>query len=162
MYGWLFGFSPLVVTILKSKYKWPQRFGVFLLVAFMLYNIYTIDPTAWYARAEGESAVTSEESYALAKTFDFSKGVIYGHQTSLMAIYDVHNNFGTVFSLSEVYMKKFDWIIIQKKQLELEKRYYHEPRTETIAALMHLATGYSTDYYKVYESNSILVFKPRQ
>ena len=160
VFGWLFGFAPLVVAILKGKYKWPRRVGVFLLVAFMLFNIYMITPID-YAREEGVPSVTSEEDYALANTFDFSSGKIFGPQNPIVAIYDVHNNLGTVFSLSEINLTKFDWIIIQKKTLELERR-YPEPRTETIAALERLATGCSADYYKIYESNSLLVFKRRQ
>lgn len=163
MFGWLFGFTPLVVAILKSKHKWSKRVGVFLLVAFMLFNIYMIDSTAWNARAEGVPTATSEEDYSLANTIDFSSGEIFGAHNPLLAIYDVHNNLGTIlYAHTEVDLTKFDWIIIQKKQLELEKRYYQEPRTETIAALERLATECSTDYNKIYESNSLLVFKRRQ
>ena len=163
MFGWLFGFAPLVVTILKGKYKWPRRVGIFLLVAFMLFNIYMISPKNYDPRAEGVPLVTSEEDYALANTFDFSSGKICGPQNVLMAIYDVHNNLGTVFTLSrEVDLTKFDWVIIQKKTMELEKRYYQEPRTETIAALERLATEGSADFSKIYESNSLLVFKRMQ
>ena len=119
-------------------------------------------PTAWDAKAEGIPIATSEEDYALANTFNFSGEKIYGHQNSVMAIYDVHNNVGTIFTLSEVDLTKFDWVIIQKKTLELEKKYYQEPRTETIATLERLATECSPDYNKIYESNSLLVFKLRQ
>lgn len=158
MFGWLFGFPPLVVAILKVKYKWPKRIGVSLLVAFMFFNIYMIEPPAWDARAEEVPTATSEENYALATTFNFSNGKIFGSQNSLMAIYDVHNNLGTIFSSAEVDLTKFDWVIIERKELELEKRYYREPRTETIAALERLVTGYTTNYNKIYESNSQLVF----
>ena len=163
MFGWLFGFAPLVVVILKGKYKWPKRVGVFLLVAFMLFNIYIIDPTAWDARAEASGThEVSVESYALANTFNFSSGKILGDQDALMAIYDVHNNLGTVFTLTEGNLTKFDWVIIEKKPLELEKRYYPEPRTEIIAALERLVTEFSAEYIKIYESDSLLVFKSRQ
>jgi len=162
MFGWLFGFAPLVVAILKGKSKWLRRIGVFLLIAFMLFNIYMIETTAWNARAEEITGAPSEEDYALANTFDFSSGKILGPQNNLMAIYDVHNNLGTIFGLSEVNLTKFDWVIINKKELELEKKNYPEPRTETIAALERLATEGSRDYDKIYESNSLLVFKQRQ
>ena len=162
MFGWLFGFVPLVVAIMKGKYKWPKRVGVFLLVGFMLFNIYIIEPTAWDARAEGIPMATSEEDYSLANTFDFSSGNIIGHQNPVMAIYDAYNNLGTVLSLSEVDLTKFDWVAIQKKQLELEKRHYPEPRTETIATLKRLATECPPDYNKIYESNSLQVFKLRR
>jgi hypothetical protein len=161
VFGWLFGFAPLVVAILKGKSKWLRRIGVFLLIAFMLFNIYMIETTAWNARAEETVVAPSEEDYALANTFDFSSGKILGPQNNLMAIYDVHNNLGTIFGLSEVNLTKFDWVIINKKELELEKKGYPEPRTETIAALERLATEGSCDYDKIYESNSLLVFKRR-
>ncbi|HIH97131.1 MAG TPA: hypothetical protein HA348_06615 [Thermoplasmata archaeon] len=160
-FGWLFGFAPLVVAILRGKYKWPKRVSVFLLVGFMLFNIYMIKPIAYNPRAEGVALVTSEEDYSLANTFDFSGGNIFGHQNVVMAIYDTYNNLGTVLSLSEVNLTKFNWIIIKKKTLELEKTYYQEPRTETTAALECLATEGSTDYNKIYESNSLSVFKLR-
>ena len=164
MFGWLFGFAPLVVAVLKGKYKWLKRVGVFLLFAFMLFNIYMIDPTAWNIRAERVPAATLEEDYALAKIFNFSSERVFGPQGAMMAIYDTHNDLGTIWysSTSEVDLTRFDWVIIQKKALELEKRYYLEPRTEIIATLQRLATECPTDSNKIYESNNLLVFKLRQ
>jgi hypothetical protein len=162
MFGWLFGFAPLVVAILKGKHKWLRRVGVFLLIAFMLFNIYMINPYDYNPRAEGVALVTSQEDYALAYTLNFSGGKIYGYQNPVMAIYDVQNNLGTIFTLSEVNLTKFDWIIIQKKELELEKKDYPKPRTKTIAVLERLATGGYANYTKIYESDSLLVFKRRQ
>jgi hypothetical protein len=159
MFGWLFGFAPLVVAILKGKHKWLRRFCVFLLIAFMLFNIYMIEPINYNPREEGIPLVTSQEDYALAYTLNFSGGKIYGYQNPVMAIYDVHNNLGTIFSLSEVNLTKFDWIIINKKGLELEKSYH--PGAETIAALERLATGGYANFTKIYESDSLLVFKRR-
>lgn len=157
MFGWLFGFAPLVIAILKGKHKWLKRVGVFLLIAFMLFNIYMINPYDYNPRAEGVPVVTSKEDYALANTFNFSSGKIFGFQTPLMAIYDVHNNLGTIFTLSEVNLTKFDWIIINKKELDLEKKYF--PGAETIVALERLATEGSADFNKIYESDNLLVFQ---
>lgn len=162
LFGWLFGFTPLVVAILKSKIKWRRRVGIFLLITFMLLNIYMIDPKAYDPRTEGSALVTSEENYALANTFDFSGGQIFGFQNSIMAIYSVHNNLGTTITLSEVNLTKFDWIIIEKEDLELLKKQYQEPRPETIAALQNLSIEFPLDYNKIYESDSLQVFKMRQ
>lgn len=162
MFGWLFGFAPLVFTILKGNHKWRQRVGVCLLIAFMLFNVYMIEPAAWDAGAEEVPLATSRKDYTLANAFDFSGGKIFGFQNPLMAIYDVHNNLGTIFTLSEINLTDFDWIVIEKKSLELEKKYFPEPRTSTIAELELLATGQFTNYTKIYDSDSIFVFKPRQ
>jgi len=162
MFGWLFGFAPLVATVLKNKYKWLRKGCVLLLIAFMLYNIYLIDPIDYNPRAEGVVMVVSKEDYSLSRTFDFSNVKIYGHQNALMAIYDVHNNLGTVFALSSrANLTNFDWVIIEKKALELEEKYYPEPRTITIAALERLATEGSADYNRIYDSNSLSAFKLR-
>jgi len=161
MFGWLFGFAPLVVSILKGKRKWLRRFSLFLLVAFMLFNIYMVNPYDYNPRAEGIALVTSEEDYSLAYTFSFSGGKVYGYQNPIMAIYDVHNKLGTSYTLREIDLTKFDWIIIQKKGLELEKKYNPEPRTEAIATLEGLANGGHANYTKIYESDNLLVFKRR-
>lgn len=144
-FGWLFGFAPLVATILKGKSKWLRRIGVFLMVAFMLFNIYMIPPSLWNARSGEIPAAPSVEDYALANTFNFSTGTILAPENSLMAIYDVHNNLGTLFTLSEVNQTKADWIIVQK-----------EPNTTILAMLEG-----SVNYEKIYESSSLLVFKWR-
>jgi uncharacterized membrane protein len=161
-YGWLFGFAPLTATLLKNKHKWLERIGVFMLIGFILFNIYMIEPTAWDAKAEGAPTATSEEDYGLADTIDFSNGTIFGSQTPLMAIYDRYCNLGKIWDTrgSVVDLTNFDYIIIDKNQLEIEKKYYPNPRTETTAALRALANGSSSEYNKIYESNSILVFKP--
>ena len=157
-YGWLFGFVPLAIAILKGKHKWLKRVGVFLLVAFMLFNIYMIDPTAWDTGAVGVPAAPSFEEYTLANTFNFSRGKIFGDQTSVLAIFDVHNNLGTgLSSYAEFNLTQFDWVIIQKKVLELEKSYYPEPRTETIAVLEHLAFEDVAGYNRIYESDNLVV-----
>jgi len=164
-FGWLFGSAPLTATILRDKHKWFKRIGVFLLITFILFNIYMIEPTAWDAQAEGIPSAASEEDFALANAIDFSNGRIFGPNNPLMAIYALHNNLGTIFAhpyLSEFNLVNFDYIIIQKKQLELEKKYNPDPRTETIATLRALVNGTHMGYNKIYESGNILVFQPSQ
>jgi len=161
MFGWLFGFAPLVISILKGKRKWLRRVGLFLLVGFMLFNVYMIEPIYWDPMAEGVPLVTPQEDYALANTFNFSNAKLFGFQNPLMAIYDVHNNLGTIFAVyKEINLTNFDLIIIQKKEMELEEKYYPKPRTETIATLEHLTTECSVHFNKIYESNSLIGFKP--
>jgi hypothetical protein len=165
IFGWLFGSAPLTAIILKDRRKWLRKIGVFLLIAFMIFNIYMFEPTAWDAKAEGLPGAASEEDYALANTIDFSNGKIFGPTNSLMVIYYLYNNLGTIFSYpytSQFNLSNFDYIIIYKTELELEKKYNPNPRTETIATLRALMNGSSTKYDKIYESNNILVFKPRK
>lgn len=160
-YGWLFGFAPLVTVILKGKYKWLRRIGVLLLVAFMLFNIYMIEPIYWNAKdAQEVQGAPTLEDYTLANTFNFSTGKILCPSNNLLAIYDVHNNLSTIISYpDEVNFTEFDWIVVNTKELELVKGFYPEPRTKTIAVLEQLALGSSAGYDKIYESGNLVVVK---
>jgi hypothetical protein len=161
-YGWLFGFVPLVAAILKGKYKWLRRIGVLLLVAFMLFNIYMVATPYWNPTREDPPANPSLEYYALANTFNFSTGKILASSNPGLAIYDVHNNLGTFFSYSSgVNLTQFAWVIIEKKELALEKSYYPGPSTGTIAVLEHLVSECPVGYNKIYESDNLIAIKVR-
>jgi hypothetical protein len=160
-YGWLFGFPPLVLAILNAKRKNLQRIGVLLLVAFMLLNIFMIDPSYWNAasaQTPGRTAPTLED-YALANTFNFSAGKILGlDQNVVAAIYDVHNNLGTIVNPNAIInVTGFDWVIINKPELVIEKSQY--PNSKTIEVLEQLALESSPGWIRIYESNTILVIK---
>ena len=148
-YGCLFGFPPLISAILITKYKYLRRIGVFLLVAFILFNIYTLPPSLWSPRS-GETSATiveayapSMEDYALATALNFSTGTILAPDDNLMSIFDVQNNLGTFYSSSNINLTNFDWIIVQ-----------NEPNSTTLTMLSN-----STEYNKIYDSNSLSVYK---
>jgi len=149
MYGWIFGFAPLVTAILEGKHKLLRRSIVILMIAFMLYNLYIIDPVNWDLRAEGVTTVASFEDYSLANTINFSNVKIFGYQNPLMAVYDVQGELGNVLSVYKVNIAEFGFIIIQKKSLALEP----------ITALVAIAENNSSNYNKIYESNSLSVFR---
>jgi len=161
-FGWLFGFAPLAAIILKERHKWLRRVGIFLLIAFMLFNIYQIEPTAWDARAEGVTVAPSRQDYALARTFDFSTGEIIAQPNNLLAIYDVHNNPGDSAAWVNTDLSEYDWIIIHKEALRWEKESYPETRSQAIAEMEELMERDSPERNKIYESNNLSVFKPRQ
>ena len=160
-FGWLLGFAPLVKTILRSKYKWLRKGYIILLIGFMLFNIYIVDPNYWDLKAVGVPTSTSKEDYALASGFNFSNSRILGFQNPLMAIYDVHNDLGAIISLLEVNLADYSWVIIQKGVLELEKENYQKPRAGAVV-LENLVTNGSIGYNRIYESNNLLIFKLRK
>ena len=158
MFGWLFAFAPLVLAILKSRPKWLRTAGVFLLLIFMLLNIYMIEPTTWDSEANKEQVAmaASEEDYALANTFDFSEGTIIAHQNNRVAIYDIHNH----LPLDDLpFPTDFDWIILQKKLMAWEERFHPEPRTEAAAELQQLRQSGSISHHKIYESRNLALFR---
>lgn len=157
-YGWIFGFAPLTLCILTREHKWFKRTGILLLVAFLLYNIYVIEPTAWDLNAEGVAMATSEEDYALANTLNFHGDIKIGaHQNSLMAIYDIHNYVGiNIFTMTDLDIQDYDWIIVQKKQLELQNKYI--PNNMSYK-LDEIEQHPSMNVIKIYESNSLAAYK---
>lgn len=162
IYGWLFAFAPLVVAILKGRYKWLRGIGIFLLITFMFFNIYMIEPTAWDVRAEEVPCATSEEDYALANTFDFSSGTIVGHQNNVITIYDVHSNLGKkVFGSEDIDLSEYDWVIVQKKALSYDIKYRVKPGTGVSVQMEQLMESGSPDRNKIYESDNLAVFKLR-
>lgn len=158
MFGWLFAFAPLVLATLKTKPKWIRPAGIFLLIIFMLLNVYMIERTTWDPKANEEQVAmaTSEEDYALANTFDFSDGTITAHQNNRLAIYHVHNH----LPLDDLPLPTdFDWIIMQKKLMAWEERFHAEPTTEAEAQWQQLEQSGRVGHNKIYESSNLALFR---
>lgn len=166
-YGWLFGFAPLTVAILKGKHKWLRRVGVLLLVASMFFNIYMTAPIFWSPSRGDPPAAPSLEDYALANTFNISNETILATQNIVATIYEVQYNLSSsvasqnsiVTYSGQVDLSNFDWVIIQKQELEAVKSDNPKQTTETIALLEHLAFESSPYCNKIYESNNLVVVK---
>lgn len=126
----------------------------------MLFNIFMIDPSYWNANnAQYPQQSPTLKDYALANTFNFSIGKIFGPANTVLAIYDVHNNLGTIITYNQVInVSNFDWVIINKQELEVEKNWY--PSSKTIALLEQLAFESSPGWSKNYESNNLVVVTP--
>ena len=157
MFGWMFACAPLVLAILKMRPRLIRPAGTSLLIVFMLFNIYMIESTAWDLKASEEEvpSAASEEDYALANTFEFSEGTMTAHQNNRVAIYHMDN----YLSLDELSLPTdYDWIIVQKKSVELERKHYPDPRTEAIAELRELEQCGSASHDKIYESRNLAVF----
>jgi hypothetical protein len=161
MFGWLIGFPPLVATIMNRKHRLFRRIGIVLLAAFMLFNIYQIEPIAWDARYEDVPSATSEEDYALANALDFSTGEIAANAHTPLAIYDIHNNLARDV-LSNINLSQYEWVVVQKEALRLEQKWNPQPRTEAIAGMEQLNKEGSPERNKIYESNNLSVFKLRE
>ncbi|MFX0132848.1 MAG: hypothetical protein ACFFDN_04310 [Candidatus Hodarchaeota archaeon] len=158
MFGWLFSSAPLILSILRIRNKLLLRFCVFILVTFMIFNIYMIHPNTWDLSAErGVMDAVSEEDYLLSYTIDFANGEIFGTPYPLAAIREIQNVEGTRLSSSEKDLSRYDWIIYEKKVIEGVII-----KTNTTEALMELSIGNSVDYIKIYESNRFVVFKIRK
>jgi hypothetical protein len=158
MFGWLFAFAPLVDIIYGIKRMWLKTIGTLLLVIFMLFNIYQIEPTAWIAGYEEVPAATSYEDYSLANTLSFGSGSIVTNGYTAFAIYDVRKRLGDSV-LDDISLSEYEWIVIQKEALKFELQTYPRPRAEGITIMAQLETSGSLERNRIYESNNLSVFK---
>jgi hypothetical protein len=161
-YGWLFGFAPVFLAILRFKHKLLKNTGIFLIIAFMLFNIYTIDPPYWDSQVQRSSTTGSIVEFTIANRFNFSSGNIVGPQGIEYAIYTVHNNLGVPFSVSETNLTKFNWVIINREMLESERTYYqllNVSEGEKLLPLNSLVNGDSSNFNKIFDSDSYSIYK---
>ena len=158
VFGWLFGFAPLIFLILYRMNNVLRQIVVFLLMSFMLLNIYAMDSSLWDPQSTDIPSATTEEDYALANTLDFYKDRIAGHSYALYAIYDVHNNLNrSINFIDGTDLSAYDWIVSHKESLRQALLYL--PTYETANELWGLLNGESTDWIKAYESSNLTVLK---
>jgi hypothetical protein len=161
MYGWLFGFAPLAGAILYSKRIIFKRSGLILLVAFMIFNIYMIEPSTWNINAENIPDAPTKEDYSLANSLNLSSGKILDNKYARYAIYDVRNNLGdNVLQANDLY--QYNWVIVNRKALELEQKYYPEPRTKALEQMIDLQNENLPSFQKIYNSNNNSVYKLKE
>jgi hypothetical protein len=158
-YGWLLGFPPLVLTFLKVKYSILKALGILLLVGFMFFNIFMIDPSYWNAEnGQGTSVSPTKEDYALTNAINIINGSMIGNARVVLAIYDAKNSLNTVLSYDDsIDVTKFNWIVINKPELNLEKSW--NPNSKTIVLLEQLAFSSNSNWSKIYESNNLVVVR---
>lgn len=175
LFGWLFGFVPLVESVLANNHRWLRRAGIAILVSFMLWNVYLIDPAAWHAITDKLPDSATEENYALAEKFDFSGRVAHNHLHVFLAIQDTQDKNSQDFLTftADIKFSVIDWLVIDKKRLEenerlalTAKKRWVEMR-DMIANLTRLTETAQLETWdegiqkrnRIYESTHLLVFK---
>jgi len=85
--GWLFGAIPLSILIFSLKKIYIRKMIVLIIICFLIFNIYNIDPN--YYTGEGPfDGRASEKEYAIAHTINISRPY-YGYAGMGDAIYDI-------------------------------------------------------------------------
>ena len=159
-YGWLFGFAPLVLAIFNSNTF--KKIGLILLVSFLFFNIYMIEQRLWNLKADSILAAPSQEDYSFAQTFNFYNDSIATNHNISLAVFDLHNKKANPIFTQDIEksltLKDFDWIVVNKEELRLIKK-YHEERSTNIDQLINL--GSKNYFNKLYESNNLQAYNLR-
>jgi hypothetical protein len=171
MLGWLWGFPPLAFCIWKNKQKWGKRFGLILLISFIIFNIYMIPPTHWDFQSPGkeEGLVVLKEDYSLAATIPFGgKGASY--KMSRVPIQDVQGYYPTDFRrVMPDEVEGLDWVVLKQKELEDYaktgiglKNIGRIPKYDLnlVNKLLKLLTDdSSSSRHRIYDSGTVTVLK---
>jgi uncharacterized membrane protein len=158
MFGWLFGFVPLVFAILAFIKDRHKKLGIALLIVFMFFNIYTIEPTAWdiKTRTRGYVPATTQEDYSFAKTLNISNGkglVTYVNQN--LVLYDIYNNPCDELSslIYDTNLMDYDYIVVQKYILK-----DIQVNSSIISKIKKLSHQSDLGWNTVYESKSLVTY----
>jgi hypothetical protein len=86
-FGWLFGAIPLSILIFSLKSNMIRKMIVLIVISFLIFNIYNIDPSYYTGKGPFDGRA-SEKEYAIAHTINISKPY-YGYAGVGDAIYDI-------------------------------------------------------------------------
>lgn len=92
-FGWLFGVIPLTLLLFNLKHTRLKKIIFVIIVSFIIFNIYNIDPKYYTGEAYLNGTIATEKEYAIAETINVSSPYI-GYLGVADAIYDVQ---GTEF-----------------------------------------------------------------
>jgi hypothetical protein len=87
-FGWLLGVIPLTVLLLNLKNIHLKKLIVAIIVSFIIFNIYNIDPNYYTGKADIGGGIATEKEYAIAETINVSSPY-YGYTGVSDAIYDI-------------------------------------------------------------------------
>ena len=87
-FAWMFGIIPLTGFLLTFKKNIFKKILVILIVVFMLYNVYNIDPNYYSGTASNTGTVATEKEYIIAQRYDFPDKY-YGYNGVVAAIFDI-------------------------------------------------------------------------
>ena len=130
-----------------------------MLIAFMFFNLYMIEPAMWSLQAKRQdlSYVTGVEEYTIAETVDFSEGKILTIGMPLYsAISDRYCNRGSGLR-QESNISQFEWILSYDKAFE----YYFRGKQETdiFTEMKEITNGENTQWNKLCETSKHEVYK---
>jgi len=87
-FAWIFGIIPLVGFLLTLKKDVFKAALAILLVFFVIFNVYSIDPEFYTGNVSSLENVATEREYVIAEQFSFPE-VYYGYSGVFGAIYDI-------------------------------------------------------------------------
>lgn len=105
---WMFGLIPLVFYLLILRKDLLKKIFVILLISFIIFNIYNIDPSYGSGDFTNNDGIAGEKEYSIAKTINFSSNYS-GYGGVISAIFDIqgippayYGSYTTVIKMEKV------------------------------------------------------------
>lgn len=156
-YGWLFGFSPLVWAIIRKRSIFFKA-GIIMLILFMMFNIYSVDPSLWNPSSNTLPPSPSAEDNALAHAFNFPPGGVASFESARIILTFTQNRNVTGFSdVGKVNVTDFNIVVIDENTLKIYQNSISY--SGNLLQLSQLENG-SFISEKLYSSNSLSVWQP--
>lgn len=160
MYGWMFAFGPLFVSIFEIKQKSLLRLCMSVAAIFIFINLFTIHPALWNPRNVAAGPMPSREDYAMAQAVDISEGNMLSTSSDVLSIFDVQNVQGrNALNLQgDININNYRWVIVNEKAIIESEGLYNKSVSKAITDMLALDTLLAGTRNKVYASNNLSVF----
>jgi hypothetical protein len=87
-FGWMFGLIPLTAYVINTNNNIIRKSLVILLISFMVFNLYNVDPEFYTGNVQIKGSVATEKEYLIAENINFSEPY-YGYIGLFGAVYDI-------------------------------------------------------------------------
>jgi len=87
-FGLMFGLIPLIAFLFSLKKTAYKKVFLIIVISFIIFNIYNINPTYYTGKASLEGNIATEKEYAIAETINIPN-MYYGYIGASNAIHDV-------------------------------------------------------------------------
>jgi len=87
-FAWMFGIIPITGFLLILKKNYLKKILVTLLIVFVIFNVYNIDPELYTDKLSLQEDIATEKEYIIAEQFNFPD-VYFGYSGVYGAIHDI-------------------------------------------------------------------------
>lgn len=87
-FAWIFGIIPITSFILFLRKDLIKKVLITLLILFVIFNIYNIDPEIYTGKISSQDNIATEKEYIIAEQFNFPEKY-FGYVGAFSAIYDI-------------------------------------------------------------------------
>ena len=161
-HAWLFGIIPLVGIIVTLKKDGYKKIFVILLVSFMIFNVYNLNPSYYEGNPHLTGVVVGDKAYLIAKTIKFPMVHCGGHigtRTAIRELQGTEHASGGIPALSN-FRNSTENAIVDEEYLLHDLEYLKEKSKKDYRRVIEI-TSYKDDnkVNKICDSGGVYVIR---